>query len=80
MKMKVTYENDFIVFDITKGPKSIVEVLDAKGQEGWYPATSVNVAGTNLVFFMVRATYVMPDTKTDEAKQLNKLWGTKSGE
>ena len=59
--MKVTYENDYIVFDINKGPKQITEVLNAK-------------------FFMVRATYEMPDTRTDEGKELNKLWGTKSGE
>jgi hypothetical protein len=79
--MKVTYENDFIVFDITKGPKQIVEVLDAKGKEGWYPATSVNVAATNLVFFMVRPTFELPkNPQSDETKQLNKLWGTGIGE
>ena len=37
----------------------------------------VNVAGTNLVFFLVRPTYELPDTRSDEAKELNKLWGTK---
>ena len=78
--MKVTYENDYIVFDISKGPKSIVEVLDAKGQEGWMVPSVVIVAGSNLVFFMVRPTYEMPNTKSDEAKQLNKLWGTDTGE
>jgi hypothetical protein len=78
--MKVTYENDYIVFDINKGPKQITEVLNAKGQEGWMASSVVNVAGTNLVFFLVRPTYELPDTKSDEAKQLNKLWGTKSGE
>ena len=75
--MKVTYENDYIVFDINKGPKQITEVLNAKGQEGWMASSVVNVAGTNLVFFLVRPTYELPDTKSDEAKELNKLWGTK---
>ena len=78
--MKVTYENDYLVFDINKGPKSITEVLNAKGQEGWMASSVVNVAGTNLVFFLVRPTYELPDTKSDEAKQLNKLWGTDTGE
>ena len=78
--MKVTYEKDYIVFDINKGPKAITEVLNAKGQEGWMASSVVNVAGTNLVFFLVRPTYELPDTKSDEAKQLNKLWGTKAGE
>ena len=78
--MKVTYENDYMVFDISKGPKAIVEVLNAKGQEGWMVTSVVNVAGSNLVFFLVRPTYEMPDTKSDEAKQLNKILGTTSGE
>ena len=75
--MKVTYENDYIVFDINKGPKAITEVLNATGQEGWMASSVVNVAGTNLVFFLVRPTYELPDTRSDEAKELNKLWGTK---
>ena len=75
--MKVTYENDYIVFDINKGPKAITEVLNAKGQGGWMASSVVNVAGTNLVFFLVRPTYELPDTRSDEAKELNKLWGTK---
>ena len=75
--MKVTYENDYIVFDINKGPKAITEVLNAKGQEGWMASSVVNVAGTNLVFFLVRPTYELPDTRSGEAKELNKLWGTK---
>ena len=78
--MKVTYENDYMVFDISKGPKAIVEVLNAKGQEGWMVTSVVNVAGSNLVFFLVRPTYEMPDNKSDEAKQLNKIWGTDTGE
>ena len=41
--MKVTYENDYIVFDINKGPKAITEVLNAKGQEGWMASSVVNL-------------------------------------
>tara|TARA_R100001244_G_scaffold31838_1_gene30397 strand:- start:239 stop:475 length:237 start_codon:yes stop_codon:yes gene_type:complete len=77
--MKVTYENDFIVFDINQGPKAIIEALNTKGNEGWFPTTSVNVAGTNIVFFLVKPTYEMPETTSDESKQLHKLWGTKNG-
>tara|TARA_R100000008_G_scaffold31259_2_gene17451 strand:+ start:5221 stop:5457 length:237 start_codon:yes stop_codon:yes gene_type:complete len=77
--MKVTYENDFIVFDINQGPKAIIESLNAKGDEGWFPTTSVNVAGTNIVFFMVKPTYEMPKIESDESKHLNKLWGNKGG-
>jgi len=77
--MKVTYETDYIVFDVTKGPKSIVEELNAKGEQGWYPASTVNVAGTNLVFFLVRPTFTMPIQK-DNTEKLSKLWGDGTGE
>ena len=76
--MKVTYETDYIVFDVTAGPKSIIEALNDKGAKGWYPATSVNVAGTNLVFFLVKPTFDVPENKTADEKHLNKLWGNKS--
>jgi hypothetical protein len=72
--MKVTYENDFLVFDINKGPKSVIEALDEKGKEGWFPTTSINVAGTQLVFFLVKPTYTLPDMVNDETKHLNKIW------
>ena len=78
--MKVTYETDYIVFDVTKGPKSIVEELNARGKQGWYPASTVNVAGTNLVFFLVKPTFDMPNVKNDTEKQLNKLWGNNGSE
>ena len=42
--MNATYENDYVIFDVTNGPKAIIEALNAKGQEGWYPVTSINVA------------------------------------
>ena len=76
--MKVTYETDYIVFDVTKGPKSIVEELNARGEQGWYPASTVNVAGTNLVFFLVKPTFIMPENASADEKHLNKLWGNKS--
>ena len=45
--MKMTLQ----FFDINQGPKAIIEALNAKGEQGWFPTTSVNVAGTNLVSF-----------------------------
>tara|TARA_R110002020_G_scaffold284588_1_gene500106 strand:+ start:306 stop:545 length:240 start_codon:yes stop_codon:yes gene_type:complete len=77
--MKVTYEIDYIVFDVTKGPKAIVEVLNDRGNKGWYPANSVNVAGTNLVFFLVKPHFEVPENQSVDEKHLNKLWGNKSG-
>ena len=78
--MKVTYETDYIIFDVNKGPKQIIEQLNARGEQGWYPSSTVNVAGTNLVFFLVKPTFIMPDIKGDTEKQLNKLWGNNGSE
>ena len=75
--MKVTYVNDFIIFDINEGPSKIIEALNTKGEKGWFPVSSINVAGTNIVFFLVKPTYELPDIRSDESKHLNKLWGTK---
>ena len=48
------WENHFLVFDISKGPKVIIESLDTFGKEGWECSTMVTVAGTNLVAFLKR--------------------------
>jgi hypothetical protein len=76
--MKATFENDYIIFDVTKGPKAIIEILNSKGEDGWYPVTSINVAGSQLVFFLVRPTYEVPDTSSEEEHVLSKLWGNKN--
>ena len=31
----MTWENTFLVFDIIKGPKAIIETLDNYGKDGW---------------------------------------------
>jgi len=72
--MKVTYENDIMVFDISQGPSVIIEALNARGKDGWITTTSVNVSGEKIVFFLARPTYVLPDRKSDKEKELNKLW------
>ena len=73
--MKVTYENEMIVFDISQGPAAIVEALNARGKDGWVTTSTVNVSGEKIVFFLSKATFVIPDKKSDKAKELDKLWG-----
>ena len=73
--MKVTYENDMIVFDISKGPAAIIEALNARGKDGWVTTATVNVSGEKIVFFLAKPTYVLPDKKSDKIKELDKLWG-----
>jgi hypothetical protein len=38
------YETQYLVFDVSKGPKTIVENLDTYGQDGWELKSMINVA------------------------------------
>ena len=40
------YENTYVVFDVTKGPKVIIETLDTYGDEGWEGEDSYSDEGT----------------------------------
>jgi hypothetical protein len=48
------YETQYLVFDVSKGPKTIVENLDTYGQDGWELKSMINVAGEKLVAFLQR--------------------------
>ena len=76
--MNITFENDYIVFDVNDGPKKIIETLNSKGAEGWTPVTSINVGGMNIVFFLTRPSVEMPETSSETEKKLTKLWGTRN--
>lgn len=76
--MKMTFENDHIVFDVNDGPKKIIETLNSKGAEGWVPVTSINVGGMNIVFFLTRPTVEIPDSSSESENKLNKLWGARN--
>lgn len=70
------YENTYLVFDVTKGPKTIIETLNAYGDEGWLCSSMLNIAGTNIVAFLTRA---LDEPKTEEKpskeeEKINKLW------
>mgnify|MGYP003628081552 FL=1 len=70
------WENHFLVFDISKGPKVIIESLDTYGQEGWECSTMVTVAGTNLVVFLKRRLDVEEAPKDEKAEKLSKMWSS----
>tara|TARA_R100000664_G_C2665722_1_gene79939 strand:- start:205 stop:441 length:237 start_codon:yes stop_codon:yes gene_type:complete len=72
------WENHFLVFDISKGPKVIIESLDTYGQEGWECSTMVTVAGTNLVAFLKRRIDVEEVPKDEKAEKLAKMWSSEN--
>jgi len=73
------YENTFIVFDVTKGPKVIIEALNTYGEEGWECSTMITVGNMNIVAFLKRS-LGEEETKADPTtEKINKLWATDGG-
>ncbi len=68
------YENTYLVFEVSKGPKVIIESLDTYGADGWECCSMLTVAGNNIVCFLKRRTDVEEDKGDDEQKKISKLW------
>jgi hypothetical protein len=71
------YENTYVVFDITKGPKVIIETLDTYGDEGWECCSMLSVANTNIVAFLKRKIGGEENVDEESAK-ISKLWSNGS--
>tara|TARA_R110001592_G_scaffold254018_1_gene517184 strand:+ start:1685 stop:1906 length:222 start_codon:yes stop_codon:yes gene_type:complete len=67
------YENTYVVFDITKGPKVIIETLDTYGDEGWECTSMLSVANTNIVAFLKR-TIGGEEPVDEQSAKISKLW------
>jgi len=50
----VHWENKFIIFQATHGPKVIIESLNTYGEEGWECCSMLTVANTKIVAFLKR--------------------------
>jgi hypothetical protein len=69
------WENTYLVFDVTKGPKVIIETLNTYGEDGWECSSMVTVAGSNIVVFLKRAIPEKSEQKVDkEQEKVSKLW------
>ena len=67
------WENTYKVFEVSKGPKVIIESLNTYGEEGWECSSMVTVAGQNIVVFLKRK--IAEEEKVDKKEQqLTKLW------
>ena len=71
------YENTYVIFDKTKGPKVIIETLDTYGDEGWFPVTMLSVAGTSIVAFLSRR-IGGEEPVDEESAKISKLWSNGS--
>ena len=67
------YENTYLVFEVSKGPKVIIESLDTYGNDGW-ECSMLTVAGNNIVCFLKRRIDVEEDKTDKETEKISKLW------
>ena len=69
------YENMHLVFDVSKGPKVIIETLDTYGADGWECSAMLPIAGSKIVAFIKRAIIEeVPDKVDKEQEKVSKLW------
>ena len=65
------YEHQYLIFDVSDGPKVITESLNTYGKEGWEVKTMINVGGDKLCAWMSRGT---PSTTPDPKPQSRRSW------
>jgi hypothetical protein len=68
------WENTYLVFEVAKGPKVIIETLDTYGQDGWECCSQLIVAGTQIVCFLKRRTDLEEKVVDKETEKISKLW------
>jgi len=69
------WENTYLVFEVSKGPKAIIDSLNTYGEEGWECCSQLIVAGSQIVCFLKRRTDLDEVPAVDkEAEKISKLW------
>ena len=69
------WENTYLVFEVAKGPKVIIETLNTYGDDGWEYCSQLIVAGSQIVCFLKRRTDIDEKPKVDkETEKISKLW------
>ena len=70
------WENTYLVFEVAKGPKVIIETLNTYGDDGWECCSQLIVAGSQIVCFLKRRLDT-PETVNKEEEKISKLWSNK---
>ena len=69
------WENTYLVFQVEKGPKVIIETLNTYGEEGWECCSQLIVANKQIVCFLKRRTDLDEEPKVNkEEEKISKLW------
>ena len=74
------WENTYLVFEVAKGPKVIIDTLNTYGNDGWECCSQLIVAGSQIVCFLKRRTDVEEPKVDKEAAKVAKLWASPSKE
>lgn len=74
------WENTYLVFEVAKGPKVIIETLDTYGEDGWECCSQLIVAGSQIVCFLKRRTDADEPKVNKEEEKISKLWSNGSKE
>jgi len=68
------WENTYLVFEVAKGPKVIIDTLNTYGDDGWECCSMLTVAGNNIVCFLKRRIDVEEEKTDKETEKISKLW------
>jgi hypothetical protein len=69
------WENTYLVFQVEKGPKVIIDTLNTYGEDGWECCSQLIVANKQIVCFLKRRTDLEDEPKVNkEEEKISKLW------
>ena len=72
------FEYKNVVYDVTNGPKVMIDNLNTNGKEGWQIGTSIVIGdGLQIVVVLQREINItMPDHDESKKEDIKKLWGS----
>ena len=73
------WENKFIIFQATHGPKVIIESLNTYGEEGWECCSMLTVATTKIVAFLKRRVDEPVLTVDEPTQKIEDAWVNENG-
>ena len=69
------WENTYLVFQVEKGPKVIIDTLNTYGEDGWECCSQLIVANKQIVCFLKRRTDLEEEPKVNKKEEkISKLW------
>lgn len=69
------WENTYLVFQVEKGPKVIIDTLNTYGEDGWECCSQLIVANKQIVCFLKRRLDTEEEPKVNkEEEKISKLW------